>query len=433
MASSITFHNPVVNGMSFVTKLRCARCGTEYSPNTAICMCAHKDRGRLDIYYDYEALAEKVTKKALMKRSNGVWKYHELLPIQNKRNIVTLGEGGTPLLKAKGLARKIGLKTLYLKDETRNPTGSFKDRSMTVGISKALEFNTKNVVIASSGNAAASLAAYSAKARLKCYAFVLEFASPSKIAQIHLYGATVARVKAVENGVDPTVQMLGMVVEKYGWYPCPSFGPFNPYQVEGPKTISYEVVEQLSWNVPEWVVVPVGSACLFAGVWKGFNDLHHLGFIESMPKFAAIQPRGCAPLVRAFKEGKGPFEIEPWEHPSTIAGGLADVFPWDGDAALTAFKETGGTAHAVSDNDILEAQRLLASTEGIFAEPSGVASLAGLAQLLNEGIIRRDETTVVLITGSGLKDPEVVMKTLNEVPIINPSIKEFEELIIKYG
>ncbi|KPV62515.1 MAG: Threonine synthase [Candidatus Bathyarchaeota archaeon BA1] len=339
--------------MFFVTKLRCARCGTEYSPNTAIYMCAHKDDGRLDIYYDCEALAEKVTKKALMERSTGVWKYHELLPIQNKRNIVTLGEGGTPLLKANGLAGKIALKTLYLKDETRNPTGSFKDRSMTVGISKALEFNVKNVAIASSGNAAASLAAYSAKAGLRCHAFVLEFASLAKIAQIHLYGASIIKVKTMERGVDPTVQMLRMVIERYGWYPCPSFGPFNPYQVEGPKTISYEVVEQLSWNVPDWIVVPVGSACLFAGVWKGFKDLHHLGFIESMPKFAAIQPMGCAPLVRAFKEGRGPFEIEPWERPNTIAGGLADVFPWDGDAALTALKEIGGTAQAVSDSDIL--------------------------------------------------------------------------------
>jgi len=415
--------------MSFVSGLRCARCGTEYSPEAKICMCARKDDGRLDIHYDYTALAKKVTKKTFVERPLGVWRHRELLPILDERNIITLGEGATPLLKADKLSKKIGFKTLYLKDETRNPTGSFKDRSMAVGISKALEFHARNVVIASSGNAAASLAAYSAKAGLNCYAFVLEFASLAKIAQIHLYGARVMKVRAVERGVDPTVQMLRMVVEKYGWHPCPSFGPFNPYQVEGPKTMSYEIVEQLGWKVPDWVMVPTGSACLLTGVWKGFNDFYHLGFIDSMPKIAAIQPVGCAPLVRAFKEGKGPFEIKPWEHPDTIAGGLADVFPWDGDAALTALRETGGTAEGVSDEDILEAQRLLASTEGIFAEPSGVASLAGLIKLLDEGIVGKDETTVVLVTGSGLKDPEVVTKMFKEVHTIKPDLEEFEKLV----
>jgi len=414
------------DGMSFVTKMRCARCGAEYSPDEKVCMCLNKDDGRLDVYYDYSTLAEKINKKMLVKRAPSVWKYHEFLPVKNKRNIVTLCEGGTPLLKANNLAKEIGLKNLYLKDETRNPTGSFKDRSMTVGVSKALEIGAKTVAIASSGNAAASLAAYSAKAGLRCFTFVLEFASFAKIAQIHLYGADVIKVRTIEEDKDPTVQMLRMVVEKYGWYPCPSFGPFNPYQVEGPKTISYEIIEQLDWNLPDWVVIPVGSACLFTGVWKGFTDFHNLDFIDSMPKLATIQSTGCAPLVKAFKERRGAFEIEPWKHPHTIAGGLADVFPWDGDAALVALRN-GGTAEAVSDEEILRAQRLLASTEGIFAEPSGVTSLAGLIKLLKEDTIEKNETVVVLITGSGLKDPEITMKTLKDVPTIKPSIEEFEK------
>jgi len=392
-------------------------------------MCPSKDDGRLDIYYDYTTLAEKVTKKTLADRLPGVWKYWELLPVQDRRSIVTLGEGGTPLIKATNLAKKIGLRTLFLKDETRNPTGSFKDRSMTVGASKALEFDARVVAIASSGNAAASLAAYSAKAGLKCYAFVLESASIAKIAQIRLYGAEVVRVKEVEKGVDPSVQMLRMVVERYGWYPCPSFGPFNPYQVEGPKTLSFEITEQLNWNAPDWVVIPVGSACLFTGVWKGFRDYCNLDLVNTIPKLAAVQATGCAPLVRAFKQGKDPFEIEPWEHPNTVAGGLADVYPWDGDAALSALKETGGSAKAVSDQAILEAQKLLASTEGIFAEPSGVASLAGLIGLVDEGVVDADERVVVLITGSGLKDPQVVVRRFKEVPIIKPSIEEFEKSI----
>ncbi len=390
-------------------------------------MCPRRDDGRLDIFYDYSALAVRVNKKMLIKRAPSVWKYREFLPVKSKRYIVTLGEGGTPLLKASNLAREIGLRNLYLKDETRNPTGSFKDRSMTVGVSKALEFAAKTVATASSGNAAASLAAYSAKAGLKCFAFVLEFASFAKIAQIRLYGSDVIKVRAIEEGKDPTVQILRMVVEKYGWYPCPSFGPFNPYQVEGPKTMSYEIIEQSNWNSPGWIIIPAGSASLLTGVWKGFADFYRIGFIDSMPKLAAIQSTGCAPLVRAFKEGKRQFEIEPWKRPHTIAGGLADVLPWDGDAALVALR-SGGTAEAISDEEILEAQKLLASTEGIFAEPSGVASLAGLISLLNEGVVGKDEKVVVLITGSGLKDPEAVMKTSKEVSTIKPSTEELEKL-----
>jgi threonine synthase len=391
-------------------------------------MCPNQDNGRLDIYYDYSALATKVNKKTLSHRSLSVWKYREFLPVDSREFIVTLDEGGTPLLRASRLAKEIGLKNLYLKDETRNPTASFKDRSITVGVSKALEFGTRTVTTASSGNAAASLAAYSAKAGLKCVAFVLEFASPTKIAQIHLYGAQAIKVEAVEEGLDPTVQMLRMVVEEYGWYPCPSFGPFNPYQVEGPKTVSYELIEQLNWGSPDWVMIPVGSACLLTGVWKGFVDFHEMGYVDSFPKLAAIQSTGCAPLVRAFKERKDPFEIEPWKHPNTVAGGLADVLPWDGDAALVALGK-GGTAEAVSDEEILRAQKLVASTEGIFAEPSGVTSLAGLLKLVDKGVIDKDETVVVLITGSGLKDPAAVMKTFKGAPTIKPSIKELEKIL----
>lgn len=237
------------------------------------------------------------------------------------------------------------------------------------------------------------------------------------------------RVKAVEEGVDPTVQMLSMVVEKYGWYPCPSFGPFNPYQVEGPKTMAFEIAEQMDWNVPDWVLVPTGSGCLLAGLWKGFRDFRKLGFVDSSPRLVAVQPKGCAPIVRAFDQKKEPFEIEPWGRPDTIAGGLTDVFPWDGDAALTALRETGGTAEAVSDKEILQAQRLLASREGIFAEPTGVASLAGLIKLVDKGVVKRDESVVVLVTGAGLKDPEIVTSQFRKAPTIRPAPKEFESVI----
>ncbi|MEM2897433.1 MAG: threonine synthase [Candidatus Bathyarchaeia archaeon] len=415
--------------MSYVKKLRCAKCGKEYSLEDKVVMCKNRDDARLDIYYDYEAIKDAVSKDELKKRPLSVWKYEELLPISDKKNIVSLNEGGTPLINSKRLSKLLGLKSLHLKDETRNPTASFKDRTMTVGVSKALEFGVVTVVTASSGNAAAALAAYSANAGLNTYAFVLEAATLGKIAQLMLCGAKVIKFKGLEKGIDPTVKMLKEVHEKYGWYPCPSFGPFNPYQFEGAKTLGYEIIEQLGWKTPDWVIIPVGAGGLLAGNWKGFKEYKTLGFVNDAPKIAAIQSEGCAPLVRAFRKGVSPFKIEPWESPKTVATGLMDPFPWDGDAALLALKESMGIAETVSDSEILEAQKLLAKTEGIFAEPSGITSLAGLIKLLNLGAIGKDEEIVVEITGSGLKDPEVALKTFKEPPVISPSLIELKKVI----
>lgn len=395
-------------------------------------MCPRNDDGRLDIEYDYQSIKERINKRTFLQRSPTVWKYFELLPVEKKRNIVTLEAGGTPLIKSRNLSRKIGLRNLYIKNETVNPTGSFKDRSMTVGVSKAVEFGMQTTATASSGNAAAALAAHSAGAGLRCYAFVLESASEAKLAQIRLYGTRVMRVRTMERGKDPTVQMLRKVVESYGWYPCPSFGPFNPYQVEGPKTIVYEIVEQLDWVPPDWIIIPTGSACLLTGIWRGLIDFQQLDFIDSISKLAAVQPEGCAPLSRAYERHDDPLKIEPWDTPDTIAGGLADVFPWDGDAGLQALRQTDGIANKVSDEEILKAQRLLASTEGIFAEPTGVAALAGLVKLFRQGAIERNENVVLLVTGHGLKDPQTVTGQFEKTPTINPLLREFETANNKY-
>lgn len=417
------------DAMSFVTALKCSRCGSKYRLDDGKCLCDHKDLGRLDIYYDYKAMSKVLSKEELAKRTPGLSKYSELLPLKGPLHIVSLGEGNTPLLRANRLAKKLGLKRLYLKNETGNPTGSFKDRSMAVGVSRAVEIGAKVVATASSGNAAASLAAYSAKAGLKCYAFVLEIASFEKISQLLLYGAKAVRVRGLEEGEDPTVKMLQLALENYGWYPCPSFGPFNPYQVEGPKTMSYEIIEQLNWHVPDWVFVPVGSACLLTGIWKGFRDFLNLGLIEKMPRLVAVQSTGNAPFVRAFSEGKEPFEIESWEKPKTVASGLADPYPWDGDAGLMALKETNGMAEAVPDELILEGERILASYEGVFAEPSGAAGLAGLMSLTDQGFINPKDEVVVLVTGSGLKDPYAVKKMFEEPPTVKPTLKALRALV----
>lgn len=299
---------------------------------------------------------------------------------------------------------------------------------MTVGVSKAVEFNAHTVVSASTGNAAASLSAFSAKAGLTCYAFVHESAPSGKLAQLACTGAQVVRVRNLETAEDPVVKMLKLVTAKYGWYPCPSFGPFNPYQFEGAKSIAYEIIEQLDWTSPDWVVIPIGGGGVLGANWKGFLEAELLDMVNGKPKIAGIQADGCAPVVRAFKEGKDPLSIEPWSNPRTVAGGLRDPIPWDGDAALKAMKDSGGTAEAVLDEEILEAQRLLAGREGIFAEPSGAASIAGMMRLVKAGTIGADECVVVEVTGSGLKDPMTVAQMFPEPQLINPSIEEFENL-----
>ncbi len=338
---------------SFVVKMKCSRCGTEYEPSSRLIRCPNRDDGRLDISYDIESIREALSKDVLSRRQKGVWRFRELLPIDDPKHIVSLGEGGMPLVAAKRLANTIGLKALWLLDDTRNPTGSFKDRPMTVGISKAVEFGYGTVASASSGNAAAALSAYAAKAGLKCVTFVPEMASSGKLAQLSMYGARVVKIRGLETGQDPTVTMLKEVCDRYNWYPCPSFVSMNAYQAEGPKTMSYEIMEELEWNPPDWIFVPVGAGGALGGNWKGCLDLERLGFVNSRPRMVAVQSSGCAPVVRAFEQKRDPLRIESWERPDSVATGLMDPFPWDGDSALLAIRDSGGFALTVTDQEIL--------------------------------------------------------------------------------
>lgn len=396
--------------MALVESLVCSKCGEVYRPQDQPILCKRKDFGRLDVNYDYSEISKKFTKSSLKSRKDrDVWRYEELLPVPSKFS-VRLGEGGTPLIHATRLGERLGMKNLYLKDETRNPTSSFKDRAMAVGIAKAIEIGRKDVVIASSGNAAASLAAYSAAAGIRCHAFVPDDASTGKTAQLLLYGATTVRCKQEKEGEDATVQAMLAAVEKSGYYPCPSFGPFNPYQVEGPKTIVYELYEQFDWRGPDSVFVPTGSGCLLTGAWKGLLDLKKLGMLESFPALVAVQPKGNQALVRAMQQHLRFDQIVPEAYPKSVASGLLDPYPWDGDAALTAVKETKGAGVSVSEGEIIEAVKDLAAFEGVFSEPSGAAGLAGLKTMIHDGLFDRHDSAVVLVTGSGLKDPDALVK-----------------------
>ncbi|MEW5759967.1 MAG: threonine synthase [Candidatus Thermoplasmatota archaeon] len=373
-------------------KLECKKCKKEYGENEKIynCICGGKLEVIMNISIDVNDMMKR-EKKCLIE------KYFELLPIIEKKNIVTLGEGNTKLIRAERLGEKIGLKKLYLKNETTNPTGSFKDRCMSVGISKALEFEAKKVATASSGNAAISLAAFSAKAGLECTAFVPSTSPKEKIIQLKVYGADVRLVKQRYGKGDRTVKELKNFCKKEKVVPIPSFGSINPYQIEGCKTIGYEIAEEI---LPENVFIPVGSGALLVGNYKGFNEFYQLGLIDAIPKLIGVQASGCAPLVKAYKVGK----IELWKKPKTIANGLADPYPWDGLEAIEALKKTKGSAIDVSDKEIMSSLKLLARYEGIFAEPSGAASLAGVVRAIRNGMIDNKETVVCEITGNGLKD-----------------------------
>lgn len=410
------------------SELKCLRCGRVHHPAKNLYVCTSCG-GKLDVIYDYQAISDVINRGELAKRKNGVWKYYELLPLMGRKNIVSLGEGGTPLIPARNLAKELRMRHLLLKDETRNPSASFKDRPMSVGVSKAVEFGARAVVCASSGNAAIALSAYAAKAGIKCHVFVPLGAPKSKVAQLLMHGAQVVQPK--ESGVgDPTYKLMQESWKKFGWHPIPSAGAFNPYQPEGSKTISYEVCEQMGWQTPDWVIIPTGAGTLLSGNAKGYFEFEQMGLINEVPRLVAIQAEGCAPIVRAFKEGTPPYEIPPWPSPRTVAGGLVDPYPWDADTAIPAIKRSNGTAEAVSDAEILAAVKLLARSEGIFAEPSGAAGLAGLMRLLDEGVISRSDVVVIEITGGGLKDVATAMKMVEKPVTIEPRLEQLKKLFV---
>jgi threonine synthase len=414
-----------------IKTIKCAKCGKEYDlssvpPNDG---CG----GRIDFEFDLEVIRENITRDSLGERIPGLWKYFELMPLRRRENIVTLGEGGTPLVGSRRLAEEWKLKNLSLKIETVNPSGSFKDRPICVGVSRALEDGAKTVSAASSGNAAASMSTFAARAGLQAVVFVPEDAPKGKLIHLRTLGAKVFRVKKVKEGVDPTTTLLQAACAEFGWTPAPSFGPFNCFQFEGTKSLGYEICEQTEWDSPDWILFPTGSGGLMAGTMKGFWEFKEMGLIDSIPRPVVVQPEGCAPIVRAFKEDQEPLSIVPWDSNETVAGGLADPFPWDGDAALKYLKLTKGKVIAVPDDEIEKSLVLIGKLEGIFAEPSGVAALAGLKALVDQGTIDRSDRIVVPITGSGFKDLATPDRLTPEVELIPPETAALKNALENYG
>jgi len=386
--------------------LKCMNCGTEFPIKADFFVCPKCGvekvrgisvfRGITEVQYDYEALANSVSKKKLEKRIFNLWRYKELLGFGVEDVVVTLGEGGTPLIRCKKLAEEIGLENLWLKNETHNPTHSFKDRESVLAVTKALQLGARHVSCVSSGNAAASLAAYAARAGLKCSVFMPATASKGKIFQSAVYGARTFLIDGIYE------EIFELYIEALKGYDIfESSSGYNRLRPEGDKTIAYEICEQFKWRSPIWIIDNVGNGTHLYGMWKGFKELKNLDLVGDTPRMVAIGPIGGAPIVKGFKEGT--VLPEPVIGKS-IAEGLVGKWGYDAPLALKALKESNGNAEYVSDTEIIEAMRLLAKLEGVSAEPSGAACVAGLSKVVRAGIVDKGEEVVCIITGSGLKD-----------------------------
>ena len=396
--------------MKNVKYAQCVKCGKIYeaTPNLTNCQCG----GILDIIYDYDYIKTVLTKEKLAaRRDNSMWRYRELLPVEEDTPNTPLRVGWSPLYEADTLAKQLGIKKLYVKDDGINPTASLKDRASAMAVAKAREAGAKVIACSSTGNAASSLAGNSAAAGLKTYIFVPSRAPKGKVAQLMTFGATVI---SVQGSYEETFELSKQAIDKWGWYNRNA--AINPYLSEGKKTVALEIMEQLDWKAPDYIAISVGDGCTIAGLWKGLKDLYAIGFIDKLPRLISAQAEGCCPLNRAIETG------EPW-HPmeeNTLADSIAVGVPRNADKALMAIRESNGLTVNVSDEEIMAAQKLLGRTCGVFGEPAGVTGAAGLKKLCEQGKIPADATVVSVVTGNGLKDVANAIKACGE-PISIPS------------
>ena len=373
---------------------QCIRCGKthEATPNLTTCDCG----GVLEIVYDYGYIKTQLTKEQLAKRGERtMWRYRELLPVEETTEPTPLRVGWSPLYEEPRLAGQLGLKRLYIKDDGLNPTGALKDRASAMAVAKAREAGAKVIACASTGNAASSLAGNAAAAGIRTYIFVPSRAPRGKVAQLMTFGATVI---SVQGSYEETFELSRQAIDKWGWYNRNA--AINPYLSEGKKTVGLEIMEQLNWEVPDYIAISVGDGCTIAGLWKGLKDLYHIGFIDRLPRLISAQAEGCCPLNRAIAEGKDWYPMEE----NTMADSIAVGVPRNAEKALAAIRESNGLAVNVSDEEIMAAQQLLGRTCGVFGEPAGVTGTAGVKKLCGQGLIGKDDTVVSVVTGNGLKD-----------------------------
>ncbi|MFQ5711548.1 MAG: threonine synthase [Candidatus Geothermarchaeales archaeon] len=414
----------MVRCLGAVLDLRCKECGKKF-PNSLRYVC-DECWGPLEVNYDYDSLSSALRREALGKRPFTMWRYFELLPVEDPKNIVDLGGGGTPLHRCRRLGEELGLKELYVKDDTVNPTLSFKDRPASVAVSKCLEEGIHTIGCASTGNLAAAVAAHASKAGLRCVILAPRDIEVGKTVQTASYGA---RMISVRGTYDEANRLGILAAERFGW------GMVNinvrPFYVEGSKTLAYEVCEQLGWETPDIAIIPMASGGLLSSIHRGLGELEALGWIDNdKTSLTGSQPEGCSPIVEAFKTGSG---INPVEKPSTIAKSLAIGNPASGYEAIRAVRESGGTMDAPTDGEVLGAMRLLAKVEGVFAEPAGAVTLATLIRLRESHEIDASDRVVLFVTGNGFKAPEAAEEIIEKPVEVDATADALKDLVRSWG
>ena len=402
--------------MSFAKSLRCRECGRDY-PLDPMHVCEFCF-GPLEVFYDYAAMRRTLTRERIERGPPSMWRYADLLPAEADA-AVDIGTGHTPLLRAAHLGRLLGLERLYIKNDCQNPTWSFKDRVVSLAATKAREFEFDTLACASTGNLANSVAAHAARAGMDAFVFIPADLEQGKIVGSAVYGPTLV---AVDGSYDEVNRLCSELADKYPW----AFVNINirPYYAEGSKTLAYEVCEQLGWRAPDHCIVPLASGSLYTKIYKGLKELAWLGLVDWRgTRMSGAQAAGCSPIVEAWERQS--FNIKP-QKPNTIAKSLAIGNPADGYYALKAMSQSGGQGVAVSDDEVVEGIKLLAETEGIFAETAGGVVVAGLKRLIERGHVDAEELVVAFITGAGLKTQEAVAPRLKPALDVQPNIASFE-------
>lgn len=415
-------HTHCPDSEPLVRGLKCRLCGKQY-PHEALNFCT-EDFGPLEVEYDYEAIGRVFHKSDLAHRPWNMWRYRELLPLEGVPT-VGLQVGGTPLVRADRLARALGVAELYVKNDAVNhPTLSFKDRVVAVALSKAVELGFETVGCASTGNLAGSVAANAAAAGLEAYILIPDGLEQGKVLGATVYGANVI---AISGNYDHVNRLCSQIAFRFGW----GFVNVNlrPYYAEGSKSMGFEIAEELGWRLPDQVVVPMAGGSLIGKIYKAFQELSTLGFVEApvQTKMFGAQATGCNPITNTFKSGSN--KIKPVRNPTTIAKSLAIGDPADGYFASQLIKATGGWADDVDDDAIVAGMRMLAETEGIFAETAGGVTLAVARKMLEEGKLDRDGSIVLCITGNGLKTQEALIDRIAKPVVIAPTLEAFEKLV----
>ena len=401
--------------MKHVICAKCIDCNKEWEPKPDITTCPSCG-GLLDIQYDYAAIRKAVDHQVMAGRAEqSMWRYMEYLPVLGKGRRPKLRVGWSPFYKADALAKVLGLETLYIKDDGVNPTASLKDRASAMAVVKAEEAEADIIACSSTGNAASSLAGNASCAGYPTYIFVPSRAPKGKVSQLMIFGAHVISVKST---YEDTFRLSEAAIEKFGWYNRNA--AINPFLMEGKKTVALEIAEQLNWEMTDYVALSVGDGCTIAGVWKGFKDLYETGMIDRLPRLISVQAEGCCPLNRAIAENK------PWEpmEENTLADSIAVGVPRNAAKALRAIRESNGVVVNVSDQEILDAAKLLGRTCGVFGEPAGVAGTAGVKKALEQGLIPESASVVSIVTGNGLKDTPNAIRAAGEPVAIDPSMQE---------